>query len=74
MNDKCFAQRPGGVCIAAIGVCPGYGACPFYKTKRQHREGRRQANGRIRRLPAEIQAKIANKYYDGDMPWRGEIG
>ena len=73
MNDKCFALRARGVCGALSGDCSGYADCAFYKAKRQQEADQRRANARLRRLPQETQRIIADKYFSGEMPWRGEM-
>ena len=73
MNDKCFALRASGVCGALSGDCSGYADCAFYKAKRQQEADQRRANARLRRLPQETQRIIADKYFSGEMPWRGEM-
>ena len=73
MNDKCFALRARGVCGALNGSCPGYEGCAFYKPKRRQEEDQRQVDARLRRLPRETQQLIADKYFNGDMPWRGDM-
>ena len=70
MNDKCFALRNKGMCGALS--CTGYVGCAFYKPKRQQEADQRRANARLRRLPMEQQRMIADKYFSGEMPWRGE--
>ena len=73
MNDKCFALRTRGVCGALSGDGSGYADCAFYKAKRQQEADQRRANARLRRLPQETQRIIADKYFSGEMPWRGEM-
>ena len=72
MSDKCFALRARGVCGALSGNCPGFAACAFYKPKRRQEADQRHANERLRRLPPETQQRIAEKYFSGEMPGRGE--
>ncbi len=47
----------------------GHASCPFYKTREQAEADKEKANVRLRALPAVKQAKIAEMYYDGFMPW-----
>ena len=72
MNEKCFALRNKGVCGALSGNCSGYAVCAFYKPKHQQEADQSRANVRLRRLPMEQQRMIADKYFSGEMPWRGE--
>ena len=73
MNDKCFALRARSTCSALRGNYPGCAACAFYKSKRRQEADQRHANERLRRLPPETQQRIAEKYFSGEMPWRGEM-
>ena len=73
MNDKCFALRARGVCSALGGSCLGYAACAFYKPKCRQETDQRRANARLGQLPMEKQMMIADKYFSGEMPWRGEM-
>ena len=73
MNDKCFALRARSTCSALRGNCPGCAAFAFYKPKRQQEAEQRRANARLRRLPLETQQLIADRYFSGEMPWRGEM-
>ena len=56
-------------CAALECACPGSLECPFYKTKAKLEEGQQKAFERISRLPRTRQLDIAEKYYDGKMPW-----
>lgn len=73
MNDKCFALRARSMCSALSGSCPGYTTCAFYKPKRRQEADQRRANARLRRLPLKTQQCIAEKYFNGEMPWRGAM-
>lgn len=73
MNDKCFALRARSVCSALGGSCPGYADCAFYKSKGQQDAEQRRTNARLKRLPLKTQRRIAEKYFSGEMPWRGEM-
>ena len=73
MNDKCFALRARGVCGALSGNCSGYVGCAFYKLKRQQEADQRRVNERLKWLPQKTQRIIADKYFNGEMPWRGEM-
>ena len=53
--------------------CSGYAGCAFYKPKRQQEADQRRANERLKWLPQETQRIIADKYFNGEMPWRGEM-
>jgi len=69
MNTSCFACR-GDECIAlkpTKACCEG---CRFFKTMRRARIGRKRARALIAAKPPEQQKYIADKYYQGAMPWR----
>jgi hypothetical protein len=74
---NCFAYSPDGYrhgyynnCKATINEkCPGE-KCPFYRTPEQAQELRRKANARLASLDKTTQRYIAEKYYNGRMPWR----
>ena len=74
---NCFAYERYGYkydhynnCGATINEkCPGE-KCPFYRTPEQAQELRRKANARLASLDRTSQEYIAEKYYDGRMPWR----
>lgn len=78
-NEMCFVYIPpeqrsylNEDCRALSGYCPGFDACPFYKSNEQHEADRQAANMRLRALPLERQTHIALKYYHGKTPWRDE--
>ena len=73
MNDKCFALRARGVCGALSEGCSGYAGCAFYKPKHKQEEDQRRVNERLKWLPQKTQRIIADKYFNGEMPWRGEM-
>lgn len=73
MNEKCFALKRGSnECRVLLGNCPGHSRCKFYKPRWLLDKKRRAAFQRLRSLPLYKQEEIANKYYDGNMSWRGE--
>lgn len=71
MNETCFGMKHFGKCSALIGRCPGYAACVFYKPIWKYEQDLRLADQRICRMPPEHQQYIADKYYQGNMPWKG---
>jgi len=72
-EEKCFAINTKGKCGARSGgSCPGYENCPLYKPNWLQRLDLKRAHARLRTLPEGKQSKIAEKYYYGKMPWRGE--
>lgn len=73
MNENCFAMHGNGKCGALTQRrCPGCNRCAFYKTRRQLEKEKQAANEKIRKLPAERQKYIAEKYFGGQMPWKGD--
>ena len=81
LDEENVAERRQGLrmgmemlklCGALSGSCSGYAGWAFYKPKRQQEADQRRANARLRRLPMEQQRMIADKYFSGEMPWRGE--
>lgn len=44
--------------------------CPFKQDYDEETDSIHQAYERISRLDDNIQARIANKYYKGNMPWK----
>lgn len=73
MNEKCFAMRRNNECSAlAVKGCPGYGRCPFYKPRWMAQRDQDRVDVKLRALPPERQTLIAEKYHNGNMPWRGE--
>ncbi len=68
MND-CFAlNKQKGCGILTVPACTGE-SCPFYKSKGELKDERRMANHRLASLSAIEQRYIADKYFDGKMPW-----
>ena len=49
-------------------VCEGQ-ACKFYRTQVEQKQSMANVHERLRSLTDEEQTKIADKYYDGKMPW-----
>lgn len=75
MKDKrCFAMGKTGRCRALIAKGrPSCGECPFYKPISKNQQDLNAALARLRSLPEEQQADIAEKYYRGTLPKRGVI-
>ena len=69
MDERCFAMH-WGECSALKVHCPGRQACAFYKPRWLMEKEQRRIYRRLNCLPMERQAQIAEKYYDGEMPWR----
>ena len=74
MNERCFAMRRNGKCGALnVNQCPNYASCPFYKPVWKAELDTARTNRKLCRMPEEAQLHIAEKYHNGDMPWRDEI-
>lgn len=74
MNEKCFGLRKGSECaVLEKGICHGnYDSCPFYKPKWMAERDKKNTLRIIARMPPERQREIADKYYQGKMPWAKE--
>ena len=73
MNERCFAHRRNGKCVALTGEqCAGYAVCSFYKPIWKHAQDVARADQRLNRLSIQEQRDIAEKYHNGEMPWKGE--
>ncbi len=73
MNERCFAHRRNGKCVALTSKqCAGYAVCSFYKPIWKYAQDVARANQRLNALPVERQREIAELYYEGDMSWKGE--
>lgn len=71
----CFAwdQNNRGVwgCKVLRADCDGTNeGCGFFKTMEQHMEDKKAADERLAGLPDWQQEAIAEKYYDGERPWK----
>ena len=72
MNEKCFALRTGCKCNAlAVKNCVGYQMCPFYRPVWLQQQRRKKVDLRLQKLSLAQQTDISEKYYHGDMPWKG---
>ena len=73
MNERCFAHRRNGKCAAlTCEQCAGYAVCSFYKPIWKQAQDVARVNQRLNRLPIQKQRAIAEKYHNGEMPWKGE--
>ena len=73
MNERCFAHRRNGKCVAlTCEQCAGYAVCSFYKPIWKHAQDAVRADQRLNQLSIQEQRDIAERYYCGDMPWKGE--
>ncbi len=51
-----------------VTYCQGK-TCPFRKTLEEADKSKEDSNMRIRKLDTTKQMHIANKYFEGSMPW-----
>lgn len=73
MNEKCFAMRRNSMCSAlTVKGCPGYGHCAFYKPIWMYQRDQDLIDVKLCALPQARQQEIADKYHNGNMPWRGD--
>ena len=72
-NQTCFSEVPGKRVCGAVGdefYCSGlYCICPFYKTKEQQAQSKKQAFERIASLSPQEQQYISERYFNNKMPW-----
>jgi hypothetical protein len=69
MNSDCFGLDHKHKCtVLTIGACAG-GDCPFFKTEESFKASLEAANRRLAGLDTVLQLEIADKYFDGRMPW-----
>jgi len=73
-NATCFFESDGVCRVIAVDKCTVYRKhiCSFCKTQEEVEKGRKDAFARLNRLPLELQAYIAEKYYGGKKPWEAE--
>lgn len=71
MNDCVMLNKikPGPDHCKALNVraCPE--GCRFYKDRATSEDDSRRAGERLKSLPLREQARIAEMYYDGYLPW-----
>ena len=76
--ETCFAYIPpeergrssNYVCKAIDGGCPGFDKCSFYKPISKHILDVQKVYERINTFTPVQQIAIAEKHYDGKMPWK----
>jgi len=76
MNTFCFACK-GDQCIALDNppcASEQLQPCPFFKTQAQFDADREHAMELIAAKTDEEQSYIADKYYQGRMPWKDGDG
>lgn len=69
MSKMCFANQANNCRVLKVKTCVGKG-CPFLKTRIQLKEGVKRANSRLASLDISKQNHIANRYHEGNYPWR----
>ena len=71
MNNKCFGCKNESCKILYVEHCDGMNQnCHFYATADDVFKGRRAVFDTLSSRPLNVQTEIANKYYNGEMPWR----
>lgn len=74
MKDKCFGMNARGECTCLNSkACAGFDVCPFYKSRMKAMADMEKADALLRAMPEEKQTAIAEKYFSGKMPWKGEF-
>lgn len=70
LNEKCVFSEDEKCRALILGRrrCPW--ECSFFKTEKQLAESTEKTNETLRSLPFKRQIHIADKYYEGEMPWR----
>jgi hypothetical protein len=72
---NCYFRDPSclnGCSALIVYKCLGE-KCPFFKTPEQALEGKRKRYARLASLDKTTQRYIAEKYYNGRMPWRKKV-
>lgn len=74
MTDCISSTCKGGrfACRSTLESVCGGEACPFCQCAAAAAEVRRRTSRRLNGLPREQQQHIADKYYGGEMPWKGQ--
>ena len=69
MEIKCFAQRKDGRCgaLTVSRCCPE--TCPFYRTLEDNSASQAVALSRLAAMEDVDLVYVAEKYYEGKMPW-----
>ena len=70
MKNKCFANYEMNQCeVLEVEECSGKN-CRFYKTAEDLEAGRSKAFTRLASLSRNTQRRIAENYYEAQMPWQ----
>lgn len=74
-DATCFAKMPLGECKAFYtwrykNRCPGEEDCKYFKSVAEITASEQAKNERLATLPEDHQQYIADKYYNGKMPWK----
>ena len=74
LRDICVNKVRKNKCKRlVVDICLGH-TCPFKQTSKQQEEAQRSVFKRLSSLDEQLQLYIADKYYNGSMPWqRGGI-
>ena len=74
MNERCFAHRRNGKCVALTGEqCAGYAVCSFYKPIWKHAQDVARINQQFEPA-ADVKSSgtLQKSTITAQMPWKGE--
>lgn len=70
LRDICVNKVRKNKCKRlVVDICLG-DACHFKQTSKQQEEAQRSVFKRLSSLDGQLQLYIADKYYNGSMPWQ----
>ena len=70
LRDICVNKVRKNKCKRlVVDICLG-DKCPFKQTSKQQEEAQRIVFKRLDSLDLQLQLYIADKYYNGSMPWQ----
>lgn len=70
LKDICVNKVRKNKCKKlVVDICLG-DKCPFKQTSQQQEEAQRSVFKRLGSLDGQLQLYIADKYYNGSMPWQ----
>ena len=70
LKDICVNKVRKNKCKKlVVDICLG-DKCPFKQTSQQQEEVQRSVFKRLGSLDGQLQLYIADKYYNGSMPWQ----
>lgn len=70
LRDICVNKVRKNKCKRlVVDICLG-DKCPFKQTSQQQEQSQRSVFKRLSSLDGQLQLYIADKYYNGSMPWQ----